>query len=273
MIFREQQSVKISWLDDLNVKSVLVKGEWDSWANAFPLYRDQNEWSTILRLSPGNYLCKFIVDGNWQQSKFLPKSEDHNFNNIICVNRNVVRRSLEDYFNEFNEKIASELRRHQDNAPSYLSLNQLFTDWKATKKFPKSLKFPPLPTLPKDCPDPRLSDFMCHPFLLNLFDELNEMWNTNWNKSMKYGDYLAGPNGIGKSILLYQITCLARAMGFIVVYSPDCDIWAAKSEELNQLEHIWLAFLRGLLDDLDLVIDIDLSGSPLRRMVCLSYKE
>jgi len=84
---RKEQVVekKISWQDNLNVNAVSIKGEWDSWTSPIPLYRNQNEWSGIVRLIPGNYSCKFIVDGIWQASEYLPKTEDLNFNNIISV--------------------------------------------------------------------------------------------------------------------------------------------------------------------------------------------
>jgi len=95
---RKEQVVvkKISWQDNLNVNSVSVKGEWDSWTSPIPLYRDQNEWSTIIRLTPGTYSCKFIVDGNWQASEYLPKTEDVNSNNIISVSLSD-QQSVQDY--------------------------------------------------------------------------------------------------------------------------------------------------------------------------------
>jgi len=95
---RKEQVVvkKISWQDNINVNSVSVKGDWDSWTSPIPLYRDQNEWSAIIRLIPGTYSCKFIVDGNWQASEYLPKTEDLNSNNIISVSLSD-QQSVQDY--------------------------------------------------------------------------------------------------------------------------------------------------------------------------------
>jgi len=111
---RKEQVVekKVSWQDNPNVNAVSIKGEWDSWTSPIPLYREHNEWSAIIRLIPGNYNCKFIVDGVWQASEFLPKTEDVNFNNIIAVSLSD-QQNVQDYtlppVSEF-EKLEKQLR-------------------------------------------------------------------------------------------------------------------------------------------------------------------
>jgi len=111
---RKEQVVekKISWQDNINVNAVSIKGEWDSWTSPITLYRDQNEWSAIVKLTPGTYSCKFIVDGNWLASEYLPKTEDLNSNNIISVKLSD-QQSVQDYtippVSEL-EKLANQLR-------------------------------------------------------------------------------------------------------------------------------------------------------------------
>jgi len=103
---------KISWQDNVNVKAVSIKGEWDSWTSPIPLYRDQNEWSAVVKLTPGTYSCKFIVDGNWLASEYLPKTEDLNSNNIISVKLSD-QLSVQDYTISRGseiEKLANQLR-------------------------------------------------------------------------------------------------------------------------------------------------------------------
>jgi hypothetical protein len=45
------------------------------------------------------------------------------------------------------------------------------------------------------------------------------------------GVYVQGPEGVGKSILLYTVTQIAKfKLGWITVYLPNCKVWAALNE-------------------------------------------
>lgn len=57
---------------------------------------------------------------------------------------------------------------------------------------------------------------------------------------LPYGKYLAGPNGIGKSVSLYTLACLAKAKKWIVVYIPQCDEWIARSDTQKNIYEYFL---------------------------------
>ena len=50
--------------------------------------------------------------------------------------------------------------------------------------------------------------------------------------------YLAGPNGVGKSVIIYTLTCLAKAHDWIVLYVPNCDEWATLPSEEGALAYL-----------------------------------
>jgi hypothetical protein len=54
--------------------------------------------------------------------------------------------------------------------------------------------------------------------------------------------YLADPNGVGKSIIVYTLACLAKANGWIVLYVPDCDEWSAMLSIESTLKYLLSAF-------------------------------
>lgn len=59
---------------------------------------------------------------------------------------------------------------------------------------------------------------------------------------MPYGMYFAGPNGIGKSVTIYTLVCLAKAMGWLVVYIPQCDEWISRSAKKEDIYQYFLDF-------------------------------
>jgi 1,4-alpha-glucan branching enzyme len=50
-----------------DAKEVTVAGTFNDWQpNATPMQRDKNgNWTTTLKLAPGHYEYKFVVDGQW----------------------------------------------------------------------------------------------------------------------------------------------------------------------------------------------------------------
>jgi len=49
-----------------NAKVIHLSGSFNDWnQNSYTLAHNGNEWSISMRLKPGKYLYKFIVDGNW----------------------------------------------------------------------------------------------------------------------------------------------------------------------------------------------------------------
>jgi len=70
-----------------------------------------------------------------------------------------------------------------------------------------------------------------------------------WDKASlvnRRGMYLAGPNGVGKSIIVYTLACLAKANGWIVLYVPDCDEWSAMPSKESTLKYLLNAFALAL---------------------------
>lgn len=53
-----------------------------------------------------------------------------------------------------------------------------------------------------------------------------------------HGMYLAGPNSVGKSITIYTLVCPAQAHGWIVLYVPNCDEWAAKASAEEAMKYL-----------------------------------
>ncbi len=67
--------VKFEW-DAPEAKAVTVAGEFNQWnATVNPLTKDDaGKWSTTVRLKPGKYAYKFVVDGAWKQDPANPNS-------------------------------------------------------------------------------------------------------------------------------------------------------------------------------------------------------
>eukprot|EP01124_Arcella_intermedia_P025710 TRINITY_DN4659_c0_g1_i2.p1 TRINITY_DN4659_c0_g1~~TRINITY_DN4659_c0_g1_i2.p1 ORF type:complete len:774 (+),score=125.14 TRINITY_DN4659_c0_g1_i2:100-2322(+) len=141
---------------------------------------------------------------------------------------------------------------HKSQQNRYSQLQEFYKCWKS-KELKDSvesfeLSFPVLPSQPKGCPDPEINHLLLLKDTLWCFDQINEDWNISPKK--QYGYYIKGPNGIGKSISLYQIACLGRAMGFVVIYVPQCDIWVSQNTLLQADFYLFCEFYRGLLDDM-----------------------
>jgi hypothetical protein len=70
--------------------------------------------------------------------------------------------------------------------------------------------------------------FVVRDSVLELFRKY-EVWSLRTKPEEKYGRYVAGPEGIGKSVALYFVSCLARAMNWFVIYIARCDQWISMS--------------------------------------------
>jgi hypothetical protein len=87
--------------------------------------------------------------------------------------------------------------------------------------------------------------FMLRKTPYDYFQEL-EYWNRDLLVN-KGGMYLAGPNGVGKSIIVYTLACLAKAKDWIVLYVPDCDEWSALPSKDAALKYLLNKFALALV--------------------------
>ena len=70
-----------------------IKGSWDNWKEEIALKRVKNnftgfsEFYVTMKIAPGNYQFKFLVDGEWVASSSYPIVEtgDNHQNNILTV--------------------------------------------------------------------------------------------------------------------------------------------------------------------------------------------
>ena len=79
--------------DAPNAAEVSVAGSFNDWnASATQLKQDsEGVWSTIIKLSPGSYQYKFVVDGTWYFDPDNPLSEDDSYggaNSLIEIDKN-----------------------------------------------------------------------------------------------------------------------------------------------------------------------------------------
>lgn len=67
--------------------SIAVKGSFDGWTESWPLRRKTIESPAELWLSlpPGEYLYKFLVDGEWLVSGDYPRKQEDGFENNLLV--------------------------------------------------------------------------------------------------------------------------------------------------------------------------------------------
>jgi len=69
---------------------VFLVGSWDNWKSRLPMAKPLSPaeaWRTVLRLPPGIYAFKFVVDDNWCHDMNLEYTRDSegNVNNIVRV--------------------------------------------------------------------------------------------------------------------------------------------------------------------------------------------
>jgi len=78
------RAVKIEYMG--GGTSVAVKGAFDGWNQSWPMkMRDDGVAEIWLRLAPGEYTHKFLVDGHWVVAPDAPKKEEDGFENNLLV--------------------------------------------------------------------------------------------------------------------------------------------------------------------------------------------
>ena len=77
--------VTISWTGQAG--EVKLAGEFNNWSPEIIGRKEDGSWSTSMRLAPGKYSYKFVVDGDWKVNPDLPSAMDEsgNTNNILEV--------------------------------------------------------------------------------------------------------------------------------------------------------------------------------------------
>ena len=76
-----------------NAQSVYIAGDFNEWnTTKTPLSKDENGiWKTVLKLAPGKYQYKFVVDGNWLFDQDNPNLADDGYggsNSIVEIGAN-----------------------------------------------------------------------------------------------------------------------------------------------------------------------------------------
>ncbi len=91
-----------------SAKSVSISGNFNAWnTNGQPMKKVENGWELDLKLKPGKYLYKFIVDGNWISDPDNPNKEldgFHGKNSVLYVEN--YRFELEGYPNAKSVKVS-----------------------------------------------------------------------------------------------------------------------------------------------------------------------
>jgi cyclomaltodextrinase / maltogenic alpha-amylase / neopullulanase len=68
---------------------VYLAGEFNSWSDsANPMQQADGVWTVTLQMDPGEYLYKFVVDGNWKEDPGNPQTVDDGFggkNSLLVV--------------------------------------------------------------------------------------------------------------------------------------------------------------------------------------------
>ncbi len=84
-----KEVVFVTFCPDAN--TVQIAGEFNNWQPAKnPMKKIGNEglWQLKMRLSPGTYRYRLVVDGNWQQDPFNNNAEPNpygQFNSVVTV--------------------------------------------------------------------------------------------------------------------------------------------------------------------------------------------
>jgi len=72
-----------------NAKRIILSGSFNNWStDSYTLAHTGDEWSISMRLKPGKYLYKFIVDGNWMIDPGNPLWEQNQYgtgNSVLWI--------------------------------------------------------------------------------------------------------------------------------------------------------------------------------------------
>ena len=81
------KSVSFRWTV-LDANTVAIAGDFNNWdAQVHPLKKGKDgTWNVTLRLKPGSYEYRFIVDGEWREDPFNPNrvANPHGGFNSVC---------------------------------------------------------------------------------------------------------------------------------------------------------------------------------------------
>ncbi|KAJ1496671.1 hypothetical protein HMI54_014241, partial [Coelomomyces lativittatus] len=102
-----------------------------------------------------------------------------------------------------------------------------------------SIKLPDLFSYPKGFPSPHGSEFVVRSQVLQLFYALEQQDQHGDQQVVtnRNGFYLTGPWGVGKSTGMYFLACLAVVKGWVTIYVPTCDEWAAISKKEDRAKY------------------------------------
>lgn len=109
-------------------RSVYLAGSFNNWSTTqLPMKKTGSGWQAELRLSPGRYLYKFIVDGRWIHDPYNKQKErdgQGGFNSVFYCYNYVFR--LNGYLNARNVVLAGSFNDWQ---PNRLKMKKTETGW------------------------------------------------------------------------------------------------------------------------------------------------
>lgn len=70
--------VVFKWHANNPAKHVYVTGSWDSWKRKVPLVKSTHDFSTILNLNPGSFVCVSWIQAASEKHIFHDRIEDIN---------------------------------------------------------------------------------------------------------------------------------------------------------------------------------------------------
>jgi len=163
---------------------------------------------------------------------------------------------LKSHFEQFKQKISKESNT-TNNAPDVNSndlsnLASLFTTTPDpvnlsppnAPKMAATVNLPYLGITPKDFPDLQTNKFIVRERVLQYFEDFNKFDHGTGSKN--YGYYFSGPNGVGKSVAIYFLACLAYAYDWFVIYIPQSDDWVSSENKTDAIKYFLKAVARGL---------------------------
>ena len=117
-VFENKNDVTVFLLrQNLNATKVFLSGNFNNWSTgSTPMQKTDSGWVAAIKLKPGKYFYKFIVDGNWQDDPNNSIREEdgyggfnstyfhHNYTFHLSGNTDAKKVFLTGSFNEWKEK-------------------------------------------------------------------------------------------------------------------------------------------------------------------------
>ncbi len=104
--------------NNLNANKVLLSGNFTNWKQgAVPMQKNENGWFVNIKLNPGKYLYKFIIDGKWvldNDNKLTENDGSGNTNSVYYLTNYVF--SLRGYPNAKNIFVAGNFNQWKRNS-------------------------------------------------------------------------------------------------------------------------------------------------------------